>query len=143
MSMTWAVIEEYLNNREDGPSCLFDFFLENREQLKDVFTKQPVDTFKLITSWANDRNIINGSTAPHQFLKLIEEIGELAGNLARGKPIDDDIGDSMVVLNNLAEMQGYSAGHCLNIAYDDIKNRTGRMINNVFVKEEDLPENNQ
>ena len=50
--------------------------------------------------WHIERNLIDGSTDQAQFVKLIEESGELAGNIARGKDVRDDIGDMMVVLVN-------------------------------------------
>jgi NTP pyrophosphatase (non-canonical NTP hydrolase) len=87
-----------------------------------------------IIKWHHDRNLIDGSTDQAQFLKLIEETGELAGNIARGRDIRDDIGDIIVVLINIAERNNLTIEECMLVAYDDIKHRKGRMINNVFVK---------
>ena len=92
----------------------------------------------LIRDWHKARNLINGSTDQAQFVKLIEEAGELAGNIARGKDIRDDIGDMVVVLINIAERNGYSLTACVKVAYDDIKDRKGRMVDGVFIKEDDL-----
>lgn len=94
-----------------------------------------------IIQWGEDRNFYHpqhGTTPEKQFLKLSEEIGEIAGNLARGKCVKDDIGDSVVVLIGLAKLSGTSLQECLEVAYNDIKNRKGKMINGVYVKEEDL-----
>ena len=88
-----------------------------------------------IAQWHHDRNLIDGSTDQAQFLKLIEETGELAGNLARGKDIRDDIGDIIVVLINIAERNNLTIEECLDVAYDDIKDRKGTMIDGVFIKE--------
>lgn len=88
-----------------------------------------------IAQWHHDRNLIDGSTDQAQFLKLIEETGELAGNLARGKDIRDDIGDIIVVLINIAERNNLTIEECLEVAYDDIKDRKGTMIDGVFIKE--------
>lgn len=88
-----------------------------------------------IAQWHQDRNLIDGSTDQAQFLKLIEETGELAGNLARGKDIRDDIGDIIVVLINIAERNNLTIEECLEVAYDDIKDRKGTMIDGVFIKE--------
>jgi len=92
-----------------------------------------------IAKWHYDRNLIDGSTDQAQFVKLIEEAGELAGNIARGRParIADDIGDMMVVLINIAERNALSIKSCLDQAWNDIKDRKGRMVDGVFVKEED------
>lgn len=88
-----------------------------------------------IAQWHHDRNLIDGSTDQAQFLKLIEETGELAGNLARGKDIRDDIGDIIVVLINIAERNNLTIEECLEVAYDDIKDRKGTMIDGVFIKD--------
>ncbi len=88
-----------------------------------------------IAQWHHDRNLINGSTDQAQFLKLIEETGELAGNLARGKDIRDDIGDIIVVLINIATRNNLTIEECLDVAYDDIKDRKGTMVDGVFIKE--------
>lgn len=92
----------------------------------------------MITNWHYDRNLIEGSTDLAQFAKLASEMGELADNIAKGRDIKDDIGDMIVVLINIAERNGLSIEQCLEQAWKDIKDRKGRMINGVFVKESDL-----
>jgi len=96
------------------------------------------DLEKLVIKWAEDRNLIKGSDSKNQFLKLIQEAGELSDNLCKGKDIRDDIGDIMVVLTIIARQQGTSLDECYGIAYNDIKDRTGKMINGIFVKKLDL-----
>lgn len=91
-----------------------------------------------IIKWHHDRNLIKGSTDKDQFHKLIQECGELSDNLCKGRDIRDDIGDIMVVLINIAERNNLSIEECLNVAYDDIKDRKGMMVDGVFVKESDL-----
>lgn len=90
-----------------------------------------------ITNWHYDRNLIDGSTNKDQFLKLIQECGELSDNICRGFNISDDIGDIIVVLINIAERSNLSIHGCLEMAYDDIKDRKGQMVDGVFVKEAD------
>jgi len=91
-----------------------------------------------IVGWHIDRNLIDGSTHQAQFVKLIEEAGELAGNISRGKDLKDDIGDMIVVLINLAAREGHSLECCLEVAWNDIKDRKGRMVDGIFIKGEDL-----
>jgi hypothetical protein len=91
-----------------------------------------------IADWHHDRNLIDGANNQSQFMKLISEAGELANNLAKGKDCRDDIGDMIVVLINIAEREGYTIEECLEQAYNDIKDRKGKMINGTFVKESDL-----
>ena len=90
-----------------------------------------------VKQWHHDRNLIDGSTDKDQYLKLIQEAGELSDNICKGNDIADDIGDMMVVLINIAERNGLTLTHCLEVAWDDIKERKGRMVDGVFVKESD------
>ncbi|MDY5106190.1 MAG: MazG-like family protein [Actinobacillus minor] len=159
-----------------------------------------------IEQWAEDRNLIKGSTPQKQMLKLMEEFGELCGGVAKNKPevIKDSIGDCFVALviltkqlrveldfgylfsetyknlqntnddptlstllfisrsGKLADCIGYhddpileiaglfslltlissklylDLSDCVQHAYDQIKDRKGKLIDGVFVKEEDL-----
>tara|TARA_B110000977_G_C11082174_1_gene493273 strand:- start:3292 stop:3648 length:357 start_codon:yes stop_codon:yes gene_type:complete len=90
-----------------------------------------------IIQWHHDRNLIDGSTDKDQFMKLVQEMGELSDNICKGKDIRDDCGDIMVVLINIMERNNVSLTECLSVAYDDIKDRKGRMVDGVFVKEGD------
>ena len=90
-----------------------------------------------ITKWHHYRNLIDGATDKDQVCKLIQEVGELRDNVCKGNDIRDDIGDIIVVLVNIAERNGLSIEECLECAWDDIKDRKGRMANGVFIKEED------
>ena len=90
----------------------------------------------LIEDWHRDRNLIDGSTDAAQFVKLTEELGELAGNIARGKCIKDDLGDMFVVMVNIAARNNVDMGECIETAYNDIKDRKGKMVDGVFIKEE-------
>ena len=92
----------------------------------------------LIRQWHRDRNLIEGSSDKDQYMKLIQEAGELSDSICKGKDIRDDIGDMMVVLINIMERNGLSLTECLDVAYNDIKDRRGRMVDGVFVKEADL-----
>lgn len=90
-----------------------------------------------IRQWHYDRNLIDGSTDKAQFMKLHEEVGELAESIHHGTDIRDDVGDIMVVLVNMATRNGLTIEDCLEHAYNDIKDRTGTMIDGVFVKDND------
>jgi NTP pyrophosphatase (non-canonical NTP hydrolase) len=88
-----------------------------------------------IVSWHHDRNLIEGSTDKDQYLKLLEEVFELQSNIMKGRPVIDDIGDIVVVLINIAERNGLTLKDCLDHAYNDIKDRKGRMFEGIFVKD--------
>ena len=88
--------------------------------------------------WSQQRGILKNSTSSQQFLKLVSEMGELADNLAKCRSVKDDIGDCIVVLLNIANMEGTDLTECLAVAYDDIKDRKGYLNENgVFIKEGD------
>jgi NTP pyrophosphatase (non-canonical NTP hydrolase) len=91
-----------------------------------------------IAQWHRDRNLIDGSTDKDQYMKLIQEAGELSDNICKGRDISDDIGDMMVVLINIATRNNLTITECLEAAYNDIKDRKGRMVDGIFVKEADL-----
>ncbi len=90
---------------------------------------------QMVILWHRDRNLINGSTDAAQHTKLVEEVKELETNILLSQPVIDDIGDCMVVLINIAERNGLSLFDCLSHAYNDIKDRRGKMVAGVFVKE--------
>ena len=92
---------------------------------------------KLIGQWHRDRNLIDGSSDKDQYMKLIQEAGELSDSLCKGKDIKDDIGDMMVVLINIMVRNNLTMNECLSVAYNDIKDRKGKMVDGVFVKEGD------
>ncbi|OOF51932.1 pyrophosphatase [Rodentibacter genomosp. 1] len=161
---------------------------------------------KNIELWAEDRNLIEGSTPQKQFIKLMEEFGELCSGVSKNKPdvVKDSIGDCFVVMvilarqfnrNDLLDDMGYIEHHppfngkieeslidtsasihsflyaqqikehenvmkffafsvlglvevtdyfhlnfddCVQSAWEEIKDRKGKMIDGVFVKEGDL-----
>jgi NTP pyrophosphatase (non-canonical NTP hydrolase) len=90
-----------------------------------------------IADWHHDRNLIDGSTDKDQLAKLMQEIGELSDSICKGKTPIDDIGDIIVVLINIAERNKLTITECLEKAYSDIKDRKGKMVNGVFIKESD------
>ena len=96
-----------------------------------------LDYEQLIAQWHRDRNLIEGSTDKDQYHKLIQEAGELSDSLCKEKDIRDDVGDMMVVLINIMVRNNLTMKECLAVAYDDIKDRKGKMIDGIFVKEGD------
>lgn len=88
-----------------------------------------------VVLWHRDRNLIAGSTDAAQHTKLVEEVKELETNILLSQPVIDDIGDCLVVLINIAERNGLNLTSCLQHAYEDIKDRKGKMVDGVFVKE--------
>jgi len=96
---------------------------------KNVYQDSEVNIYDLIRQWATDKGIYNSGDSRTQYVKLMEEAGEL---------VIDAIGDMVVVLTNLAKLRGHNIEDCVASAYDVIKSRTGKMINGTFVKSESL-----
>lgn len=93
--------------------------------------------FTMIREWAHERGLYDKGNAKTQYLKLMEEAGELGSALLKEDraEIIDAIGDMVVVLTNLAHMTETSIEKCIDAAYAEIKNRKGKMINGTFVKQ--------
>ena len=89
-----------------------------------------------VKQWHYDRNLIEGSDDKAQYMKLLEEMLELQSSILNKKPVIDDIGDMVVVLINIAERNGLTLKECLAHAYNDIKDRKGKMVDGIFVKEQ-------
>ena len=97
----------------------------------------PKSHFDLIRTWASKRGLYEKGDAKTQALKLVEEVGEtcraiLIGNHA---DIEDGIGDCVVVLTNLAHLCDTDIEHCIESAYNEIKDRKGKMSNGTFKKD--------
>ena len=95
------------------------------------------DRFDLIRFWAKDKGIYAKGNSTTQYVKLMEEAGELAKALLNNDKAEivDAIGDIAVVLTNLAELEGLKIEDCIDTAYNVIARRKGKMINGTFVKE--------
>lgn len=93
--------------------------------------------FEPIRDWAKERGIYEKGTLNGQFIKLIEEVNELKEGIENenDEEIIDAIGDCVVVLTNLANFIDVDIEDCINSAYNEIKNRKGKMINGTFVKD--------
>tara|TARA_R110000803_G_scaffold138405_1_gene205246 strand:+ start:347 stop:1198 length:852 start_codon:yes stop_codon:yes gene_type:complete len=98
------------------------------------------NVYDLIRLWAKDKGIYDKGDSKTQYVKLMEEAGELARALLKkdAPEIKDAIGDIVVVLTNLAALERLNIEDCVTSAYDVIKSRQGNMINGSFVKNETL-----
>ena len=110
-------------------------FLESIEVEANVTWNQN-ERFELIRKWATERGIYDKGNSHTQYVKLMEEAGELAAALLNkdSYEIKDAIGDIVVVLTNLAALEGMTIENCIDAAYKEIANRTGTMLNGTFVK---------
>ena len=93
--------------------------------------------FDLIREWAHERGLYDKGDVKTQTLKLLEEAGEICRAVLKNDKAEiiDGIGDCVVVLTNLAELNNVSIEDCIEAAYDEISNRTGKMVNGTFKKD--------
>ena len=93
--------------------------------------------FDLIREWASERGLYDEGDVKTQALKLVEEVGETCRAILKEdhKEVVDGIGDCVVVLTNLAELMNTNIETCIDIAYNEISNRTGKMVNGTFKKD--------
>ena len=112
------------------------FAKEHYNQPESVVAEVP-NVYDLIRQWADERGIYRNGDAKTQFIKLQEETGELARAILKNnrEELIDAIGDAVVVLTNLAALEGLKIEDCVVAAYDIIKSRQGSMINGTFVKQ--------
>ena len=103
-----------------------------------------------VVQWAEDRNLIEGSTPTRQIYKTMEEATELAVAIGRydaesaydeaeldahKAEIMDAIGDITVTLIIIAAQLDMTYENCLRAAYEQIKDRKGRMENGIFIRD--------
>ena len=97
------------------------------------------DLIENVKGWAEDKNILKNENVPNQLMTVMEELGETAGAIAKNKVTDeiqDGIGDTFVTLIILSYQLGLEPTQCLERAWNEIKGRTGKTVNGVFIKNE-------
>ena len=119
----------YLDNRRDELPFKEEDFYEHDDNVVFYFDK--------IRDWAEDKGIYESGDPKTQYIKLMEEAGEVGRAILKQDlpEIKDGIGDMVVVLTNLAELCDLSIEECVESAYDVISKRTGKMDNGTFVKD--------
>ena len=93
--------------------------------------------FELIRQWAEERGLYDNGDPKTQALKLVEEVGETCRAILKQdhSEIVDGIGDCVVVLTNLAELVDTPIEDCIEAAYNEIKDRKGKMVNGTYKKD--------
>ena len=117
---------------------LINFVEEQNPTIKKDLIKpqKSPNIYDLIRIWADEKGIYNSGDSKTQYIKLMEEAGELAQAILKNDETEviDAIGDMVVVLTNLAALRGHKIETCVSSAYNVIKSRQGKMINGTFVK---------
>ena len=136
---TWIKLADYYCVPVSYLMGLPDGLIRYIDQLGDMTFESLQDE---IIQWGYARNIISTKNTHKQFMKVTEELGELAEGINKDNQgqIKDSLGDILVTLIILSKDLDVDLLDCLRGAYDVIKDRTGKTVNGVFVKEEDLHE---
>ena len=120
--------KRYKNEIDELPFKEEDFY-EHSDNVVFYFDK--------IRDWAEDKGIYKSGDPKTQYIKLMEEAGEVGRAILKQDlpEIKDGIGDMVVVLTNLAELCDMTIEECVESAYEVISKRTGKMKNGTFVKD--------
>jgi NTP pyrophosphatase (non-canonical NTP hydrolase) len=91
-----------------------------------------------VIDWADQRGLLDPGNERNQLIKTYEELGEVSRALLKNdrEALVDGLGDVMVTLIIFSRIKGLSLEDCLGAAYDVIKNRTGKTVKGVFIKNE-------
>ena len=115
----------------------FDNNNAHKTRTGGIMSDHKVSRFDLIRFWAKDRGLYDGGDPKTQALKLVEEVGETCRAILKedAPEMIDGIGDCVVVLTNLAELIGTPIEECISQAYNEIKDRKGKMVNGTYKKD--------
>jgi NTP pyrophosphatase (non-canonical NTP hydrolase) len=93
-----------------------------------------------VSGWAREKGLLDKENATKQLLKVMEEVGETASAVLKGDhaKVIDGIGDSFVTLIVLSKQLGLEPLYCLEVAWNEIKDRKGKMVDGTFVKESNV-----
>jgi NTP pyrophosphatase (non-canonical NTP hydrolase) len=139
-NIKWIVAHARTSMFNNERSYIYNKAMANEfvsEPTKKKKKKNKSNIYDLIRAWATDKGIYKSGDARTQYLKLMEEAGELAEAILKNDEpeVIDAIGDMVVVLTNLAKLRGHNIEDCVTSAYDVIKSRQGKMVNGTFVKQ--------
>jgi len=91
----------------------------------------------LVNQWGEDKGILPFPNPMAQWVKTQEEVDELNDAIKANdrEAVKDAIGDIMVTLIMQNAAWGFTAAECLDAAYKEIRERTGQMVDGIFVKD--------
>lgn len=89
-----------------------------------------------VTEWAKEKHLLTFKNYKTQFIKVVEETGELGKALLEQDHWEtlDALGDVMVTLVILANQIGIKLSDAMQAAWNEIKDRKGKTINGTFIK---------
>jgi NTP pyrophosphatase (non-canonical NTP hydrolase) len=138
-TIQWIMANAKMSMYNEDRSYIYNKAYYEAFIAEPALDETPGNVFDDIRSWATDKGIYDKGDARTQYLKLMEESGELAEALLKNDKaeIQDAIGDMIVVLTSIAKFEDMFIEDCIKSAYDVIAKRTGKMVNGTFVKDAD------
>jgi len=138
-TIPWIMSNAKMSMYNEDRSYIYNKAYYEAFLAEPALNETPGNVFDDIRSWATDKGIYEKGDARTQYLKLMEESGELAEALLKNDKaeIQDAIGDMIVVLTSIAKFEDMFIEDCIKSAYDVIAKRTGKMVNGTFVKDAD------
>jgi NTP pyrophosphatase (non-canonical NTP hydrolase) len=138
-TIPWIMSNAKMSMYNEDRSYIYNKAYYEAFLAEPALNETPGNVFDDIRSWATDKGIYDKGDARTQYLKLMEESGELAEALLKNDKaeIQDAIGDMIVVLTSIAKFEDMFIEDCIKSAYDVIAKRTGKMVNGTFVKDAD------
>ena len=136
-TIPWIMANAKMSMYNEDRSYIYNKAYYEAFIAEPAIENKPGNVFDDIRSWATDKGIYDKGSSGVQYLKLIEEAGELAEALLKKDKaeIQDAIGDMVVVLTSVAKFEDMFIEDCIKSAYDVIAKRTGKMVNGTFVKD--------
>ena len=138
-TIPWIMANAKMSMYNEGRSYIYNKAYYEAFIAEPAIENKPGNVFDDIRDWAHNKGIYDSGSSGVQYLKLIEEAGELAEALLKKDKaeIQDAIGDMVVVLTSIAKFEDMFIEDCINSAYNVIAKRTGKMVNGTFVKDAD------
>jgi len=136
-----GVLDGILVKRKDNTFLIEKTFEEQIKEYLDQKNKDTQMSFNelrtKVIQWGKDKGILVPENNHKQALKMVSEVGELCDALIKNdvESIKDGIGDTLVTVIILSEQLGYNLTECLQLAYNEIKDRKGTNKDGIFIKE--------
>jgi NTP pyrophosphatase (non-canonical NTP hydrolase) len=110
----------------------------NQWDLVELIEATPKNTQERVIKWAKKVGIDAPENVQKQLLKTVEEFGELVNAVFKGDGVKEELGDVLVCLTIVANSLGLTFEDCLQCAVTKLESRTGKTVNGLFIKDEDL-----
>lgn len=143
-----------VENYQDGVDLVLDDLNHIKFSENTIFE----ELREKVLNWAKEKDLLHEENADKQFMKFVEEVFEFKSEMdyltrigqsseevysdyeqiEAQENMELEMGDIFVTLIILCDQLNLDPVDCLAMAYEKIKDRTGKTINGVFIKQEDL-----